>query len=103
MGDARLRCDATDDGALLAVRVLPRGSRDEVVGIRAGRLCVRTTAAPVDGAANARVIAFLAKALGYRKSSLRIARGECSREKTLHIRGASPEDVVAAARGALER
>lgn len=79
--------DEREGGCLLRIRVLPRGARDELVGLRDGRLCVRTTAPPVEGAANRQVAEFLAKQLGVRKSAVRIVSGESAREKALHIDG----------------
>ncbi|MBD3175566.1 MAG: hypothetical protein GF320_10310 [Armatimonadia bacterium] len=102
MPSSDLECSRTEGGSLLALKVLPRASRDELVGVRDGRLCVRTTAPPVDGSANSRVVAYLAKALGFRKSSLSIDSGEKSREKTLAIHGADPAQVRAAVDAALK-
>ena len=41
----------------IEVRVIPRARREEVAGEREGRLVVRLTAPPVDGAANAALCA----------------------------------------------
>lgn len=76
----------------LTVRVTPRGGRDAVEGWvadEAGRpvLKLRVAAAAADGAANAAVIALLAKALRVRKSAVRIAAGETARLKRLEIEG----------------
>jgi uncharacterized protein YggU (UPF0235/DUF167 family) len=57
----------------------------------------------VEGAANARVVAFVAKTLGFRRSSVRVDSGERSREKMLAIAGVGPEEVIAAVRAALGR
>jgi len=72
----------------LAVRVTPKGGRDAVDGWAvddAGRtfLKVRIAAPPSDGAANAALLAFLAKRLGRPKSALRILSGETSRLKII--------------------
>jgi uncharacterized protein YggU (UPF0235/DUF167 family) len=48
-------------------------------------LKVRVAAPPVEGAANAALIAFLAKALGLPKSSLAIASGTGARLKLIDI------------------
>ena len=74
----------------LTVRVTPRGGRDAVEGWSrddAGRpvLKVRVAAAAADGAANAAVIALLAKALGRPRSSLTIVRGETARVKQIEV------------------
>jgi uncharacterized protein YggU (UPF0235/DUF167 family) len=76
----------------LTVRVTPRGGRDAVEGWTrddAGRpvLRLRVAAAAADGAANAAVLALLAKALGRPKSALRLVRGETARVKQIEIDG----------------
>ena len=43
--------------ARFAVRLTPRGGADRVDGVLAGALRVRVAAAPVDGAANAALMA----------------------------------------------
>jgi uncharacterized protein YggU (UPF0235/DUF167 family) len=74
----------------LAVRLTPRGGRDAIDGWAVdgeGRpyLKVRVTAPPVEGAANAALLAFLAKSLGVPKSSLSIASGAGARLKLIEI------------------
>jgi hypothetical protein len=76
----------------LTVRVTPRGGRDAVEGWAvddAGRavLKLRVAAAAADGAANAAVVALLAKALGLAKSAIHIAGGHTARVKRLEIAG----------------
>jgi len=69
----------------LRVHIQPRASADQIVGIQGDRLKIRITAPPVDGKANAHLIAFIAKVFGVPKSSVTIARGETGRTKTLSI------------------
>ncbi len=88
-----LDLSSTDDGTLLRVRVTPRSSRTEIDGVQAGALRVRLNAPPVEGAANKSLCEFLAKSIGCRKSAVRIARGERSRDKTVLISGVSTDDV----------
>jgi uncharacterized protein (TIGR00251 family) len=76
----------------LAVRVTPKGGRDGVDGWALdgeGRpyLKVRVSAPPSDGAANAAVVALLAKTLKRPKSALSIVSGESARLKLLEIEG----------------
>ena len=55
---------STPDGLVLQVRVVARAGRSAVAGVRDDALLVRLAAAPVDGAANAELIAVLAEAFG---------------------------------------
>jgi uncharacterized protein YggU (UPF0235/DUF167 family) len=69
-----------------AVRVTPKGGRDAVEGWthdEAGRpmLKVRVSVAAEDGAANAAVLALLAKALRRPKSALSLVAGHTARVK----------------------
>lgn len=80
---------------LLRLHVTPRGSRNEVTGWRDDVLCVKITAPPVEGAANAAIVKFVADALGVRKSQVELVQGDKSREKTLRISGMSLDDIHA--------
>jgi len=78
--------------------VTPRGGRDAVDGWTAdaeGRplLKLRVSAAASDGAANAAVIALIAKVLRVPRSAVRIAAGETARIKRLEIIGVTPADL----------
>lgn len=77
--------DVAGDPYDLAVRVIPRARRDEVGGERAGRLLVRTTAAPLDGKANAAVCRLVAAHLGVARRRVEVVAGERSRDKTLRV------------------
>ena len=48
---------------VLHLRVRPRGAPEGITGVRAGRLLVKVSAAPVDGAANERLMRILAREL----------------------------------------
>jgi len=85
----------------LAVRLTPRGGRDSADGWAQdgdGRpyLKVRVSSPPVEGEANAALIAFLAKALGVPRSSIRLAAGASARLKRLDIEGVEDADLVRA-------
>jgi uncharacterized protein (TIGR00251 family) len=73
------------DAHLVAVRVIPRARRDEVGGERAGRLVVRTTAAPVDGRANDAVRRLLADHFGVATRDIEVVVGQRSRDKTVRV------------------
>ena len=81
---------------LIDVRVIPRAGRSGVAGLRDGALLVRLAAAPVDGAANAELIAVLADALDRPKRSIQIVSGDRSRSKRVQIAGMTADDVLTA-------
>jgi uncharacterized protein YggU (UPF0235/DUF167 family) len=64
-------------------------------GLRDGYVRLRLTAPPVDGAANAACLAFLAKALGISRAQLQLQAGVKSRDKLVHITGLTPAQVAA--------
>ncbi len=78
----------------LSVRLQPRASRNEILYSEAGPLRVRVMAPPVDHAANAALIKFLASAWGLRKSSVRITAGLKSRNKTVSLFGLTATDLI---------
>lgn len=72
--------------ARLAVRLTPRASRDAIAGFdERGRLLVRVTAVPVDGAANAACVRLVARALGIAPSRVSLIRGRHARDKVLNL------------------
>lgn len=86
----------TKDGAVrVEILAKPRASKSRIVGEKGGVLEVAIAAPPVDGAANAELIATLARALDVPKSAIAIVRGEGGRAKLVAIAGATEEDVRA--------
>jgi uncharacterized protein (TIGR00251 family) len=77
----------------LLVRVIPRAGRSTIAGFRGGALLVRLAAAPVDGAANDALVAFLAGQLGCRKQDVSIVSGARSRDKRLQIAGLTSAEL----------
>jgi len=84
---------ANVEGVTFSVRLTPRAGKNEIVGVQAGALRVRLTAPPVEGAANAALIEFIAERLKVRKSAVSIASGERSRHKIVRVSGLSIEQV----------
>lgn len=70
---------------ILELRVIPRARKNEFGGERDGRHIVRLAAPPVEGAANAALIAFLAEHFNVPRSHIRILSGEKSRNKRVEI------------------
>ena len=83
-------------GLVLELLVQPRASRNRVLGVHGDRLKVALAAPPVDGEANAALVAFLAEALGVRRAEVAIVRGEAGRRKTVRVAGATAAAALAA-------
>jgi uncharacterized protein len=88
-------------GSELNVRVVPRAGRTTVAGFRGGALLIRLAAAPVDGAANEALIAFLAELLDRPKRDITIVAGQKSRNKRIRVAGASARDLESKLSGIL--
>ena len=80
MSDARATAAIRVD-----VYVQPRASRTAVKGTHDGCLKIALAAPPVDGAANAELVEFIAERLGIAKSRVRIVGGLSARRKVVEI------------------
>jgi uncharacterized protein len=99
----RLNLTGLDGAARLAVRVVPRADRNAIDGVTAtGAVRVRLTAPPVEGAANAALVALLSDILAIPKRNISILRGEHGREKVVQI-AAPPDAIRAQLRAATDR
>lgn len=78
-----------EEAVIVNVRVIPRASKSEIVGIYDGALKIRISAPPVDGAANAEIVRFLSKTFGVSKSDVFILSGETSKNKRIKIENLS--------------
>ena len=71
---------------ILDCHLQPKASRDEFAGLHGDRLKIRLAAPPVEGKANAQLLAFLASAFGVAKSHVSLESGELNRQKRVRIR-----------------
>jgi uncharacterized protein len=69
----------------IAVRVKTNARKNIVQEIEAGSVVVYTTASPIEGKANEKVIELLAEYFGRPKRSITIIRGETSKQKVVEI------------------
>ena len=79
--------ESTSKGVVLNVRVITRAGRSGLAGTRDNALLIRLNAPPVDGAANAALIAFLADLLDRPKRDIAIVSGQLSRDKRITVSG----------------
>ncbi len=73
------------DDLILDCHLQPKASSDEFAGLHGERLKIRLTAPPVEGKANAHLLAFLGKAFGVAKSQVSLISGELNRQKRVRI------------------
>jgi hypothetical protein len=89
-----LRVQEQNGAVLVAIRVQPRASRDEVAGEWNGALKVRLQAPAVEGRANEALCEYLATLLKTPKSAVRILGGDRSRTKRVVIRGVTKQQLL---------
>lgn len=93
---AWLRADG--DGVILTLHIQPGAKKTELAGPHGDALKIRLAAPPVDGKANAALLAFVAAKVGVGRTAVELVSGQTARAKRVRIAGVTP----AAARAALE-
>jgi hypothetical protein len=78
------------------VHVVPRARETAMAGRHGDALRIRLAAAPVDGAANAELVRFLAERLNVPRGAISIAAGLTGRRKTVKIKGIETAAALAA-------
>jgi uncharacterized protein len=92
----RQRATYASGMAEIEVRVIPRARRNEIRDERGGRLLVRLTAPPVDGAANTALCRLIARRAGVSARRVSIVRGQTSRDKVVRVEGLTAAELRAA-------
>ena len=82
------------DEARIEVRLQPRASRAELIGMRDGVLRARVCAAPVDGAANLALCRLIARRAGVAPSRVEVIRGERGRLKLVRVVGLGSTELL---------
>ncbi len=73
-------------GSALAVRVTPRASRSQIVGmVEDGTIKVHLASDAAEDQINVELVAFLAEVLGVPKSRVEIVAGESGRDKLISV------------------
>jgi uncharacterized protein (TIGR00251 family) len=100
MSDAA-RWEGTD--LVLSLHVQPGAKKTEPAGLHGGALKVRLHARPVEGAANAALLEFLAESFGVPLRQVELVSGQQSRQKRVRVRGAAKAaaDALLASWGAV--
>lgn len=83
------------DDLVLWLRIQPKASKDAFVGpYGESEFKVALSAPPVEGKANAQLIAFIAKQFGLPRSNIRLEQGESSRSKRLRLKSPTKMPIV---------
>jgi uncharacterized protein (TIGR00251 family) len=84
-GDPRAPAHWENQDLLLVLHVQPGAKRTEVAGLHGDALKVRLRARPVEGAANAALLEFLAEALQVPRRQVVLLAGDTSRTKRVRV------------------
>ena len=85
----------SDGNITFAVKIHPHAKQNAITGEVGDALKLSLTAPPVDGKANTACIEFFAKLLNVARSSVTIASGQSSRNKTIRVVGVSADELHA--------
>ena len=88
------RYDAARDEWRLFLHIQPGAKKSEFVGEHADRLKIRIAAPPLEGRANAALIAFLSATLGVPQRQIEVAQGESGKQKTVLMRGLGADGLA---------
>jgi uncharacterized protein len=77
----------TGAGCVIPVKVVPKASKNQIVGVEKGSLKIRVQAPPVDGAANDAVVRTLGDWLDVPRNAVVVQGGHRSRQKTIFVKG----------------
>lgn len=72
----------TDEGIIINIKISPNAKKNEIIN-EGEFVKVKITAQPIDGKANKALIEFLSKNFKIPKTSIKILKGETSKEKTV--------------------
>jgi len=70
---------------IVKVKIVPGSSKNKIVGVYNDALKITVTAPPIEGKANKKCIAYLAKYFDIAKSKIEILSGKNSRNKLIKI------------------
>lgn len=81
------------NGVCLVCHVVPRAAKDAVQGLHGDALKIRLHAPPVDGKANAALIAFLSRKLNISKNNITLKSGMNQRRKIITVNGLAMAEI----------
>ena len=84
----------TGNDIIVKVKIVPGSSQDKIIGIYNDALKIAIAAPPVEGKANKKCIAYLAKYLDVVKSKIEIISGQTSKNKLIKIYDISQKEFL---------
>ena len=82
----------TKDGIVVNIKISPNAKKNEIIK-DCDFIKIKITAQPIDGKANKALIEFLSKNFKIPKTSIKILKGETSKEKTILFETTNAEKV----------
>ena len=84
----------TGNDIVIQVKIIPGSSKNEIHGVYNNTLKISITTPPVEGKANKKCIAYLAKYFNKAKSKIEIISGKTSKNKLIKIYDISQKDFL---------
>jgi uncharacterized protein (TIGR00251 family) len=84
----------TGNDIKVKVKIVPGSSKNKIIGAYNNALKITITAPPVEGKANKKCIAYLAKYFDVAKSKIEIISGQNSKNKLIKIYDISQKDFL---------
>ena len=79
---------------VIKVKIVPGSSKDKIIGVYNDALKIAIAAPPVEGKANKKCIAYLAKYFEVAKSKIEIISGQTSKNKLIKIYNISQKEFL---------
>ena len=79
---------------IVKVKIVPGSSKNKIIGVYNDSLKITITAPPVEGKANKKCIAYLAKYFDVAKSKIEIISGQTSKNKLIKIYDISQKEFL---------
>lgn len=83
----------TKDGLIVNIKISPNSKKNEIINER-DFTKIKITAQPIDGKANKALIEFLSRNFKIPKTSIKILKGETSKEKTILFETKDEEKIT---------
>ena len=84
----------TGNDIIIKVKIVPGSSKNKIIGAYNDALKITITAPPVEGKANKKCIAYLAKYFDVVKSKIKIISGQTSKNKLIKIYDISQKEFL---------